>query len=1668
MVPAALVPLDRLPLTVNGKLDVAALPTPTVRTGATRRPPRSNREEVLCALFAELLGAPQVGVDDNFFDLGGHSLLAIRLVSRARVALGTELAIRDLFEAPTVAELAERLPEPPHTSGSTATGPTGGGPGGGTQPVRVELLPTERPAELPPSYAQQRLWMIQQLAAGSAAYNFPITVRLRGALDVPALRAALADLTGRHETLRTVFGERDGRPFQRVVPVDDARPVLETVPAAPAEVAGIVRNAVRRPFDLTTELSLRATLIAVAPTDAPSGRVDEHVLVLLLHHIATDEWSDRPFLRDLGTAYAARLAGRAPDWPPLPVQYADYALWQRRLLGDPADPGSLAARQLDYWRTALSGAPEELVLPTDRARSGQPDPPGAELSIELPAEVGAALRRLARSTGTSLFMVVHALVAALLHRLGAGTDIPLGAPIAGRGDAALDDLVGFFVNTLVLRADVSGDPTFTELLSRIRETDLAAFSHQEVPFEAVVEAVNPARSASRNPLFQVMVVHRNRAADWSGLAGLTVVDEPVETPAAKFDLVFDIAEGVAGAEHPDAGPSDDDRLTCLLKYRTDLFDRSTVELLGARLRRLATAVAADPGRPLSRVDVFVGDERTRVLHDFNATGREVPEETLPALFARRVARTPDAVALVDRERTMSYAQLDIEAARIARLLTAYGIGPETVVGVAVPRSVETVAVVLGVLRLGAAFLPLDLGHPADRLAFMVSDSGAGAVVTTPAAAERLPELAGVSRLLVNPVRPEPVPVGGPAADGPALPAVPVGLDHAAYVIYTSGSTGRPKGVVVPHEGIASLVATAGDRMRVDATSRVLQFASTGFDVFVFELAMALCAGGRLVIAPDHTRSPGRPLIDLLERERVSHAILPPSLVSALPAECPLPAGLTVLVGTETVPPDVIGRWAERLRLFAAYGLTEATVNSTLWRAEPNWSGPVPIGRPDPNTRAYVLDERLRPVPPGVVGELYVAGRGLARGYLGRSGLTAQRFVADPYGPAGGRMYRTGDRARWRADGILDFLGRVDDQVKIRGFRIELGEIEAVLARHPAVRQAAVVVHRNADLTRLVGYVVPADTPVDPAEVRAHAAGLLPDYMVPAVVLALPGPLPLTANGKLDRRALPAPDWSTLAGEERPVTPTQRALAGLVAEVLRLPEVGISDDFFALGGHSMAAMRLLGRIRAALGVDLAVRDIFDAPTVAALTDRVAGAGADRPALRPAAPGTAPLAAPVQRGWWEQHRMSAQPARWDLALVVTADGHATLDVTALTAALRDVVERHEPLRTLLEVGGRGEPVPVPAVDRPVLEVLPGSGEPLDVRIGELVRTGADLTREPPLRARLLTGPAGGAEALLLTTHYLGVDEWSVVPLVRDLDTAYAARLAGQSPDWVPLPVGYPDYARWSRELLGDPGDPGSRHARQLDYWRVALSGVPDRLALPTDRPRPALPSGRGDRVEFMLDASSHRAVDELARQTGTSMFMVFHAALAALLHGLGTGPDIPVGTLVAGRTEEELSDLVGCFVNPVVLRTDTGGDPTFAELLARIRETDLSAFDRQDVPFDAVRQVLPAGWTLPQVMLVHHEEARLGGPDGSAALRIAPVPTGATRAELTVSFYEPIGDGPVHGELDYAAELFAPATARRFTDWLLDLLAAAVSRPDTPLSALGPRRPSPGAGTTPTHA
>jgi amino acid adenylation domain-containing protein len=1498
MVPAVIMAVDHLPRTVNGKLDVRALPAPEI-TVAAGRAPATPTEETLCQLFAEVLRVPAVGVADNFFDLGGHSLLATRLISRARTALGVDLAIRDLFEAPTVAELAARV-------------------GDAAAAARPPLVPVERPAALPLSHAQRRLWMIQQLEGRSAAYNFPLVFRLRGALDVPAFTAAFGDVLDRHEALRTMFVERDGQPYQRIVA--SAEPVVELVEYKDTTVA----DAVERPFDLATELPLRVTIARVSD--------DEHVIVVLLHHITTDEWSDRPFLSDLATAYTARRDGRAPEWTPLAVQYADYSLWQQRVLGDPSDVDGVAGTQLAYWQRTLDGAPQELELPTDRNRPAHPTFRGDEELVTVPADVAAGLRGLATDTGASMFMLLHAAVAALLHRMGAGTDIPLGAPIAGRVDGALDDLVGFFVNTLVLRTPVAGTDSFTDLVTVVRETDLAAFSNADVPFEAVVERLNPTRSLARNPLFQVMVGYHNVGGDWPRLAGLTLEPVPFRNRTAKFDLVFSFAE------HPATG-----QLDCRLEYATDLFDTETAVRLGDRLRLLLAAVVTDPAAQLSDVDLRTAGERHDVVTGFNDTDRAVPELSLPELFARCVATKPDADAVVDGTTTLTYTQLDQRSNRIAHLLRRHGIGEEDVVGLAVPRSADMVAAVLAVLKLGAAYLPIDLSHPADRIAYLLTDSRAGLVLTTETVTGKIPDT-GVARLLLD--------APDVLRDCPesSVENRPIGLDSSAYVIYTSGSTGRPKGVIVPHDGIASLVATAIDRMSLRPDSRVLQYASVGFDVAVFELTMALCVGGTLVLAPEEVRTAGRELTDFLAEQRVTHMILPPSLVSALPDGCELPAGGTILVGTETVPPDLIDRWAGRLDVLAAYGLTEATVNSTLWPAVSGWDGAVPIGVPDPNTRVYVLDETLRPVPPGVVGELYVAGRGLARGYLGRPGLSAERFVACPFGAPGSRMYRTGDRARWRRDGNLDFFGRVDDQVKVRGFRIELGEIEATMTGHPAVRQAAVVADRGETVTRLIGYVY---GDADPAELRSYLADFLPEHMVPATVVPLDHPLPLTPNGKLDRRALPAVDWAALTGDEAPTTPAQRRVADVFAEVLGLPAVGVHDNFFVLGGHSMAAMRLVGRLRSVFTADLSIRDVFDAPTVATLASRLAEASATRPALTRRT-SLAPRPAPVQAQW------TGRPGPDHMFTVSWPDR------AALEAALADVIARHEPLRT-----------------------------PVDGRL--------------PLVAEF-------DDVLRLSLWYTGVDEWSVVPLFRDLHAAYTARAAGEEPSLPPLPVFYSDYAAWAHDLLGDPDDPDSVWSRQLRYWRRTLDEIP--LTEPGD---PA-----AGFLDIVLDPDLHAAVDALAERTGTSLFMVLQAALATLLTRRGAGTDLPIGTLVAGRTEEQLVDLVGCFFNTVIMRTRTL--PDFVAMLGEIRESNLDALDHQDLPYSAIAD------RPPSVMLIHHEQATLAsGDDGITA-----EPYATATSDLTLACYESPAGQPVHCSLHYRTARYDSDTIEAMAGELVAIL------------------------------
>ncbi|MFE5140466.1 non-ribosomal peptide synthase/polyketide synthase [Streptomyces fagopyri] len=1613
MVPAAFVTLDRLPMNDNGKLDVRALPEaePALATGDGRGP-RTPQEEILCRLFAEVLGLPEVGAEDGFFDLGGHSLLATRLISRARTELGAELAIRDLFEAPTPELLALRSD--------------------GGRPARAAVTPVvDRPERIPLSAAQRRLWLVERITGGGVAYNFPLVFRLRGPLDTAALRQALHDVVARHESLRTVIGEHDGEPHQRILTASGAQVPFTVTGCAEAELPALIEAAQREPFDLAHELPLRATVFHIAAEGRDDGADDDRVVALVLHHIVTDEWSDRPFLADLNAAYTARVSGGEPDLAPLPVQYADYTLRQADLLEQ------VGERQLAHWTETLRDLPEELILPLDRPRPAEPTGHGATLRRELPQEVGEALRELTGTTGTSMFMLFQAATAALLHRLGAGDDIPLGAPIAGRTDSALDDLVGFFVNTLVLRTDLSGpELTFRQLLTRVRESDLAAFEHQDLPFDRVVEALNPPRVAGRNPLFQVMLGYHHRPDGDPDLLGLPTEWYDMDTGTAKFDLDFTFVDG--GTEG---------RVALLLEYATDLVDLDTAALLADRLLLLLRRAADSPDLPLAALDLLTEAERSAATGAWNATDRPVETRAVPELLAAAAAAHPRRTALVTAAGRLTFAELSARADAVAALLLGHGAGAGAVVALALPRH-EMVPAVLGVLRAGAAYLPLDPEHPPHRLEFMLTDAAPVCLLTTTALADRLPAPDRVERLLLD----------GPLPPGKHLPPRTYHPDSAAYTIYTSGSTGTPKGVIGTHRGLANLFASHLRDLIAPAVAdtgrdvlRAVHAASFSFDGS-WEPLLWLLAGHELHIADEATALDPAALLATLDDRGIDFVDLTPTYLRELLHHGFLAPGsripAVVAVGGEATPAALWQRLSTLPGTAAhdLYGPTECAVDAYGWHSggtgETAWAAPLD------NIRAHVLDDRLRPTPVGVPGELYLAGEGLARGYLGRPALTAERFTADPYGTPGTRMYRTGDLARRRADGTLEFLGRADEQVKLRGFRIEPGEIESAVTTHPSVAAAAVVVREDTPgARRLVAYVVPAGPgTTDPAALRAHLAAGLPEHMLPAAFVPLDA-LPRTVNGKLDRAALPAPDSTATAGGRMPRTPREEMLCEQFAAVLGVERVGVDDDFFALGGHSLLAMRLVSRVRATLDAEVSLRTVFDAPTVARLAARLDETRAPaRPALTAdrARPERLPLSS-AQRRLWLLHQVDGPTPAYNIPAAWRLNG--PLDRAALQAAVDDLVTRHATLRTVFPTDADG--LPRQHVLDPARAHVTITTEPAD-RLADSAARGFDLATELPLRVSLFEmGP--DEHILLLLLHHIATDEWSDRPLLADLSTAYAARTAGHAPDWPPLPATYADYTLWQDELLAHSGDD------LLAHWTERLRGLPEELTLPTDRPRPRESGHRGGTVGFTLTPRLEHDLRELARGEGVSMFMVAQAAVAALLHRLGAGDDIPLGAPVSGRADEGLEELVGFFVNSLVLRTDLSGAPGFTELLRRVRETDLAAYDHQDLPFERLVEALNperslARHPLFQVMVVH-----LADPGGVPVLpgltaRREPLGQRSAKFDLSFDFIEQGEGAGIQGWIEYSADLFDHTTAELLAHRLVRLLEQVTADPGRPVRDL----------------
>ncbi|BFV55962.1 non-ribosomal peptide synthetase [Kitasatospora sp. CMC57] len=1613
MVPTVFVQLDALPLTPNGKLDRRALPTPELPARQAGRGPRNAREELLCGIFADLLGLESVGIDESFFDLGGHSLLVTRLISRVRAVIGAELTVKAVFEAPTIADLVNQLV----TEGDRRPG----------------LRRTDRDAAIPLSPAQARLWFYEQAQRGadSTAYNFPYAIRLRGELDISALQLALDDVIARHETLRTTYQEVDGEPRQRIVPAEAAHPGWTFGRCAEPDLSAELARACNVPFDLATDLPIRPYLLQLAD--------DQHVLLLVLHHIATDGWSLGPFTRDLATAYRARRDGAAPDWQPLPVQYADYTRWQHELLGTDEDPGTLLSRQLAHWREALAGLPDEVTLPLDRPRPATPTHQGAAVTLTSSPELHARLLAFTREQHATLYMVAQAALAALLSRLGAGTDIPLGSATAGRTDEALDDLVGFFVNTLVLRTDISGDPGFGELVGRVRESDLAALANQDVPFERLVEELNPARSLARHPLFQIMLLAQPPGSDGQGpeFTGLTTEPVPVGTDAVKFDLTLAVTE-----TRQDGAPAG---LRLNADYATELLDQDSVtRLLGQFLRLLESGLDA-PTLPVSALDLLSEAERQTVLVEWNDTAVAFPtDRRVHEVIARHARLTPTATALECGTERLSYAELDAAANRLAHHLIDRRVTPGALVGVCLERGTAQVVTMLAILKAGAAYVPLDASYPAERLAFIAEDAGLTLVVTQAELADRLPTTTAV--------------LFGAQSGPDTAPQVPVHPRDAAYVIYTSGSTGRPKGVVCEHAGLSNLADWMIHEYGLTAADRSSQLATPGFDSSVMELWSILCAGGTACLPTPHLLDDAEALTQWVADSGITACYMPtPRMEAALDDLTANPGALRLIY----LGGDTLRRWPAPgvpFRMSNQYGPTEFTVTTTAadLGPEPSPGALPPIGRPAANTRVYVLDDRLNPVPVGAVGELYLAGTGLTRGYLNRPGLTAERFVACPYGAPGERMYRTGDLVRLRSDGQLAFGGRADQQVKIRGLRIELGEIEALLTRHPEVTQVALLVRedRPGD-RRLVAYLT-GNRRLDPAELSRYAARWLPQYMVPSAFVQLDR-LPLTPNGKLDRRALPAPELPSGETGRAPRDERERVLCAIFAEVLRQPAVTIDDSFFDLGGHSLLVTRLISRVRTALGAELTIQAVFEAPTIAELAARLTGE--TRPALRPTERGAVvPLSHAQLRLWFHEQIQGPGPA-YNLPHALRLTGE--LDTAALRLALADVLERHEALRTTYgELDGEPQQLVQPVGAVPDWSHADCTESELNAVLAAACGHVFDLTTDLPIQPFLYR--LGDQEhVLLLVMHHIATDGWSLGPLVRDLATAYRARCTGGTPDWRPLPVQYADYRLWQHELLGTDDDPESLLSRQLAHWRQALAGLPEEVPLPLDRPRPAKPSFRGAAATVTSSPELHARLLAFTREQHATLYMVAQAALGALLARLGAGTDIPVGSATAGRTDEALDDLVGFFVNTLVLRTDVSGDPTFRELVDRVRESDLAAYANQDIPFERIVEELNPTRSLSrhplfQIMLLAQPPGEGTGPvfHGLTTGPLA-IGTGAAKFDLTLAVAETEQDGAPAGlrlNADYATDLFDHETATRLLDQFLRLLDSALAAPELPVSRL----------------
>ena len=1620
MLPAIIVILERMPVTAQGKLDRGALPAideERIRSLHSFVAPRNAEERQLAKIWSGILGLDRIGVGDDFFRIGGHSLSATQVVSRISKEFGIEVPLADLFDDPTIEGLARSIAQAQGLARKALP--------------EIERLTRREDAEgnvrFPASFAQRRLWFIDRLTQGEANYNVFQAVRLLGPLDLPALQSCLDAIAERHESLRTFFCDEDGQPIQAVQP--KSRIALEFFDLKGSEQPEIEarRLAVRESrcgFRLDRAPLLRLGVLRLAP--------EHHVALLNMHHIISDGWSMGVLIREIAEGYAAFRQGQAPAFEPLPVQYADFSLWQQEWL-----EGGELARQTEYWKQQLGTDVEPLQLPSDKRRPDSLSYRGADHPIRLGPELAAELKKLGDDQGATLFMTLLTGYFAFLHRYSGQRNLRVGSPVANRRRPELEGLIGFFVNTLVLSAEVSPQLTALELLSQVRERTLGAFDHQDVPFERLVETLSPQRDPSRSPLFQAMLALQNAPAERMQASDLEVQAFESESGTARFDLTLSLAE--AGGE-----------LRGVLQYSTDLFEGPTIERMTRHLKRLLEGICRNPQLPIGRLSMLDEAERRRILEDWNRVGHGVANDScVHDLFRQQAERSPDAPAAIFQDSAISYRQLERESNRLARYLAALGAQPETRVAVFLERSAEMVAAVWGILKSGAAYVPLDPSYPADRITMMLQDCQATLVITRK---ELSPRLATASALVVC-LDEHAERISACSPERVRSSAQP---DNTAYMIYTSGSTGRPKAVMVSHRNLCHSTLSRL-QMYEAAPRRFLLLPSLAFDSSVAGFYWTLLSGGALVLPCDGFQFDIAGLRQLIQRHRVTHLLCLPSLYQVMLEEGnrnELKSLQTAIVAGEACPGELPSRHFElsKARFYNEYGPTEGTVWCSLYESPEGRQerSPLTIGGPIAGSQLYILDPNLEPTPLGVPGQLFIGGPGVTRGYLDRPALTASRFLPDPFlDRPGSRLYASGDLARWLPQGEIEFLGRVDHQVKIRGYRVELGEIEAVLRQHPRVREAALAASESGGATRLAAYVV-AEGELNPEDLKGFLGSRLPDYMTPSAIVQLEK-LPLAPNGKVDRKALPEPAPRQLS-ESSPRTQTQQLVADIWSQLLGLDAVGLEESFFGLGGHSLMATRVVSRLEKAFGIDIPIETLFRAPTVkglAAELEAILGSGETSqapPLTRRQQQGPAPLSFPQQRLWFLEQVESSKGA-YHIPSALRIAG--PLDAGALERSLAELVRRHESLRTAFRAGKDGTP------RQEIVEDIEFRLALLDlasaqVEDEELLRVVAeeaaapfDLTQPPLLRA-LLMRLASDDHVLVLTMHHIVSDGWSMGVLVEEMTALYEAFGQGR-PDGLPaLPLQYPDYAQWQREWLS-----GKELERQLTYWRETLQGIEDNVELPIDRPRPPVQSFEGDTVEFDIPQETSELAKQVSRLQGATLFMTLLAAFQTLLHRISGCSDVTTGVPVAGRQRPEVEGLIGFFVNTLVLRSRSNGSESFRDRIEQARKAALGALSHQDLPFEKLVEELSPQRDASRSPLFQTMFALQNAPGKSlesAGLEFRSLQSQRSLSLFDLSLIISETDSGLKGVLEYSTCLFERESAQGIVERFLTLLDAALRNPN----------------------